>query len=94
MQHSISPLSSSLVVLAALFLVANSAETDAGPAQPARTSYDELVTLFAEWREFEEPTLVDGVPDYSAANMATMFPYDLLILRPSVPGTTATSSAM
>ena len=70
MQHSISPLSSSLVVLAAFFLVANSAETDAGPAQPASTSYDELVTLFAEWRAFEEPTLVDGVPDYSAANMA------------------------
>ena len=70
MQHSISHLSFSLVVLAALFLAASSAETDARAAQPASTSYDDLVTLFSEWRELEQPTLVDGVPDYSAANMA------------------------
>lgn len=69
MQHSICPRSFSRVVLAALFLVASGAETDAHAAQPANASYDELVTLFAEWREFEKPTLVHGVPDYSAANM-------------------------
>ncbi|HXV62945.1 MAG TPA: DUF885 family protein, partial [Vicinamibacteria bacterium] len=33
-------------------------------------SYDDLVTLFHEWRAFEKPKLVDGVPDYSAAAMA------------------------
>lgn len=69
MQHSICPRSFSRVVLAALFLVASGAKTDAHAAQPANASYDELVTLFAEWREFEKPTLVHGVPDYSAANM-------------------------
>lgn len=33
-------------------------------------SYEDLVKLFNEWREFESPPLVDGVPDYSAAAMA------------------------
>jgi Bacterial protein of unknown function (DUF885) len=30
-------------------------------------SYDDLVRLFKEWREFVKPRVVDGVPDYSAA---------------------------
>ncbi len=33
-------------------------------------SYDELVELFAEWREFERPAFTDGVPDYTAAAMS------------------------
>jgi hypothetical protein len=32
-------------------------------------SYDELVALFREWREFQKPRVVNGVPDYSAAAM-------------------------
>ena len=32
--------------------------------------YDDLVALFREWRAFQRPGLVDGVPDYSAAAMA------------------------
>jgi hypothetical protein len=27
--------------------------------------YDDLLTLFAEWREFESPPLLDGAPDYT-----------------------------
>ncbi len=38
-------------------------------ASPSGGSYDDLVKLFAEWREFESPPLIDGVPDYSAAAM-------------------------
>jgi hypothetical protein len=34
------------------------------------TSYDDLVGLFEEWRAFEAPTLVDGVPDYTTPAMA------------------------
>jgi uncharacterized protein DUF885 len=34
------------------------------------TGYDDLVKLFAEWRAFQKPRLVDGVPDYSPAAMA------------------------
>lgn len=32
--------------------------------------YDQLVSLFKEWRTFERPETRDGVPDYSAAAMA------------------------
>ena len=28
-------------------------------------SYDDLVTLFEDWRLFEEPDLINGVHDYS-----------------------------
>ncbi len=57
------------VLTGALLLVATSpfGET-AAPAQ-ART-YDQLLTLFKEWRAFEEPPRVNGVPDYSAATNA------------------------
>ena len=36
----------------------------------ART-YDPLLALFKEWRAFEEPPRLNGVPDYSAATNAT-----------------------
>jgi hypothetical protein len=37
------------------------------PAQ--HTSYADLVALFHDWRAFEQPRIVDGVPDYSVAAM-------------------------
>lgn len=33
------------------------------------TTYDQLVTFFKEWREFQSPELIDGVPDYSSNAM-------------------------
>lgn len=33
-------------------------------------SYHDLVTLFGEWRAFQKPKMIDGVPDYSVAAMA------------------------
>jgi hypothetical protein len=33
-------------------------------------SYADLVSLFSEWRAFQKPKLVDGVPDYTASAMA------------------------
>jgi len=35
----------------------------------AAGTYEDLVGLFKEWREFQKPKMVDGVPDYSAAAM-------------------------
>ena len=32
----------------------------------AEDSYDDLLQLFADWREFESPPLLDGAPDYTA----------------------------
>jgi hypothetical protein len=33
-------------------------------------SYDDLLALFRDWRTFQTPKLIDGVPDYSARAMA------------------------
>lgn len=40
------------------------------PADPVGSArYDDLVALFDEWRKFESPEFIDGVPDYTAATM-------------------------
>ena len=39
-----------------------------GHAQQPRR-YDDLVALFTEWRQFQRPKLIDGVPDYTASAM-------------------------
>ncbi|HVS16631.1 MAG TPA: hypothetical protein VMV46_22175 [Thermoanaerobaculia bacterium] len=36
----------------------------------AAGSYQELLTLFEEWRSFERPPLLDGAPDYTAERFA------------------------
>ncbi len=43
-----------------------------GSMRPAVAAggYDDLVSFFADWRAFQKPKLVNGVPDYSAAAMA------------------------
>src|SRR5437899_898995 len=43
---------------------------DISVGPPRSTRYEDLVSLFAEWRSFQKPKLVDGVPDYTAAAMA------------------------
>ena len=59
------------LTMAALVAAIGCAETDPVPAATvSSTSYDDLVTLFADWRQFEKPSLVDGIPDYTAENMA------------------------
>ena len=34
------------------------------------SSYEDLLVLFADWREFENPPLLDGAPDYTAETTA------------------------
>ena len=46
-----------------------SLSASAGGAAPGGGSYDQLVAFFKEWRAFQKPKLVGGVPDYSAAAM-------------------------
>ena len=36
----------------------------------ADPGYDDLLALFAEWRDFESPPLLDGAPDYTAEQFA------------------------
>lgn len=40
-------------------------------AAAAPGPYDDLVAFFAEWRAFQSPPVVNGVPDYTAAAMLT-----------------------
>ena len=40
------------------------------PAQARSTRYEDLTSLFSDWRAFQRPTLKDGVPDYTTTAMA------------------------
>lgn len=53
--------------LAVLFALAL---TLPAPQESARGGYEDLVALFKEWREFQKPRILDGVPDYTASAMA------------------------
>jgi hypothetical protein len=44
--------------------------TVSNAAAQTKLNYDDLLTLFADWREFESPPLLDGAPDYTAAQFA------------------------
>ena len=48
-------------------------EPAAGAGAVASTSYDDLLVLFEEWRDFVEPEFTEGVPDYGAAAMAAQY---------------------
>ena len=58
-----------LIVLGFLFVRRTTDPIDAGLAAGSG-SHADLVQLFEEWRAFEMPDFVDGVPDYTAAAMA------------------------
>jgi len=59
-----SSLRSTVVMVALLAVVA-----PFGLAAEEARSYDDLVTLFTEWREFQRPRFESGVPDYTPAAM-------------------------
>jgi len=42
-------------------------------AQGQSSSYQDLLELFAEWREFERPPSLEGAPDYTAATFARRY---------------------
>ena len=37
--------------------------------QAQADGYQDLLTLFAQWRQFETPPLLEGAPDYTAAKL-------------------------
>jgi Bacterial protein of unknown function (DUF885) len=57
------------VGLCALVLSLSPGVTRVAPALAAG-GYDDVVVLFREWRAFQQPPLVGGVPDYGASAMA------------------------
>jgi hypothetical protein len=56
---------------------------------PESTRYEDLVKLFHEWRAFQRPKLLDGVPDYTSRAMAVQhselaaFQRRLMAINPS-----------
>jgi hypothetical protein len=57
-----------LKALAAAWLIL--ASTSGMAAEVMTSSYEELLELFADWREFESPPMTDGAPDYSVQQFA------------------------
>lgn len=55
---------------AVALVLASCAGASPSPVSPKSTSYDDLVALFADWRTFQKPRVIDGVPDYRQAAMA------------------------
>ena len=55
-----------LALCAPLAIMAKPAAAAEAPA----SSYQQLATLFTDWREFNHPAIVNGRPDYSASAMA------------------------
>lgn len=58
------------LLFSGLILVASTCSSPP-PSQPLAKAhtYEELVTMFKEWREFESPEMIDGIPDYTAESM-------------------------
>ncbi|MBX7187821.1 MAG: DUF885 domain-containing protein [Vicinamibacteria bacterium] len=59
-------------LLLTLILAAASTATGSPVKEPlqAMNTHPQLVSLFKEWRDFQKPPVVGGVPDYTAAAMA------------------------
>ena len=57
-------------ILLAIPLALLSASCSAAEDPPDPNSYDALVQLFADWRAFETPPMLDGAPDYTAESFA------------------------
>ena len=53
-------------IVSGIALVAMSITSCGNAQNPSPDSYDSLVRLFEDWREFERPPMRDGAPDYTA----------------------------
>ena len=62
-------LKGALCLAATLPLAASCAEE----SSPEPNSWAALADLFADWREFESPSLLDGAPDYTAERFAAAY---------------------
>lgn len=56
-----------------LFLLVSCQQKEEQPSTSS-SDYQDLVTLFKEWRAFETPPLRDGAPDYTAATFKKRYP--------------------
>jgi hypothetical protein len=52
-----------------LSLAASTAATAAAPSPPGASRYEDLVSFFKDWRAFQKPRVVEGIPHYNAGAM-------------------------
>ncbi len=65
----------SLLLLSFIFFSSNTWGIAQGASSAVvSTEYEDLLSLFKEWRTFEEPPLRDGAPDYTAETFAQRRP--------------------
>jgi hypothetical protein len=65
----------SIIISVLLFSLLNSCQTkEMQPPTATNKNYQDLVTLFKEWRTFEIPPLRDGAPDYTAETFEHRWP--------------------
>ena len=60
-------------IVSGIALVAMSITSCGNAQDPSPDSYDALVRLFEDWREFESPPMRDGAPDYTAERFAAAY---------------------
>ena len=61
-------------IAAASTSTSDSSNAPAAPVEKSPATYDELTTLFEDWRAFERPPMLDGAPDYTAARFEAALP--------------------
>ena len=62
-----------VALVISLWVVGSACSSPRPEKLPTASTYDELVTLFKEWREFQSPELIDGIPDYSVMAMKKQY---------------------
>jgi len=63
-----------LLTLVVMFVIISCQPKNELPSVAATSDYASLVTLFKEWRTFENPPLLNGAPDYTAATFQQRMP--------------------
>ena len=63
-----------ILLLLCLTFACTDGPTEEKITAPVTRSYNDLVSLFKEWRDFENPPLKDGAPDYTAAGFDARHP--------------------
>ncbi len=58
-----------VIAILSLSVLCLSSSLPASASVDSPTGYDELVQLFTDWREFQQPVFRDGVPDYTPPAM-------------------------
>lgn len=62
-----------LAIVCMIFLI-SCGPTENNPPVPSSKDYQDLVSLYQEWREFERPPVREGAPDYTKETFAQRWP--------------------